>query len=73
MFSKVSESVRAYLRARANEEALMNLSDAALDDIGLTRGAVSELRTGSAPARPEAVSVAPLFAALAFPGALQTA
>ncbi|CAO4144909.1 DUF1127 domain-containing protein [Methylorubrum aminovorans] len=73
MFSKVSESVRAYLRARANEEALMNLSDAALDDIGLTRGAVSELRTGSTPARPEAVSVAPLFATLAFPSALQTA
>ncbi|HEV2545141.1 MAG TPA: DUF1127 domain-containing protein [Methylobacterium sp.] len=73
MFSKVSESVRAHLRARANEEALMNLSDAALDDIGLTRGAVSELRIGSEPARPEAVSVAPLFAALAFPSALQGA
>ncbi|MGN7126104.1 DUF1127 domain-containing protein [Methylorubrum populi] len=73
MFSKVFESVRAHLRAKADEEALMSLSDAALDDIGLTRGAVSELRTGSDPVRPEAVRVAPLFAALAFPTALQGA
>ena len=51
MFSKVFESVRAHLRARADQEALMNLSDAALDDIGLTRGALSELRTGPETAR----------------------
>lgn len=73
MFSKVFESVRTHLRARADEEALMNLSDAALDDIGLTRAAVSELRAGFEPARPEATAIAPLFAALAFPVTLQTA
>jgi uncharacterized protein YjiS (DUF1127 family) len=73
MFSKVFESVRAHLRARADQEALMNLSNAALDDIGLTRGALSELRTGPETARPGAVSVAPLFATLAFPTALQSA
>jgi len=73
MFSKFLESVRTHFRARADEEALMNLSDAALDDIGLTRGAVSELRTGSEPARPEVMAITPLFAALAFPTALQGA
>ena len=37
MFAKVFESVRATRRARAATEALAGLSDAALDDIGLTR------------------------------------
>lgn len=73
MFNKVFESVRAHLRARVEEETLMDLSDAALDDIGLTRGALSALRTGAELAYAEERTIAPLFAALAFPVTLQAA
>ncbi|MEH3118240.1 MAG: DUF1127 domain-containing protein [Methylorubrum populi] len=72
MFGKVFESVRVHLRARADEEALMSLSDEALADIGLTRAALSGLRTRSEPARAEKAGEPP-FMAFAFPAALQRA
>lgn len=71
MFSKVFESVRAHRRAWAEEEMLRDLSDEALADIGLIRDGLSELRTGSKPAPRQGRTVAPLFAALAFPVTLQ--
>lgn len=73
MFGKVFESVRAQLRARANEEALMDLSDSALADIGLSRAALPGLRSRIEPAPVEAKASEPLFMAFAFPMALQRA
>ncbi len=73
MFSKFFEGARAHLRARAEEETLTNLSDAALADIGLTRAALSGLRTRSEPAHVEVKASEPLFMASTFPMVLQRA
>ena len=73
MFGKIFESVRARLRARADEEILANLSDAALADIGLTRAALPGLRSRIEPAPVEAKASEPLFMVFAFPMALQRA
>ncbi|SOR28397.1 protein of unknown function [Methylorubrum extorquens] len=73
MFGKVFESVRARLRARADEEALMDLSDAALADIGLNRAALPGLRSRIEPAQVEAKAGETLFLSFAFPMAIQRA
>ncbi|WP_244573343.1 DUF1127 domain-containing protein [Methylorubrum populi] len=73
MFGKVFESVRARLRARAEEEVLANLSDAALADIGLTRAALPGRRSRLEPAPLDAKAGEPLFMTFALPMALQRA
>ena len=73
MFGKFLESIRARLRAREDEEALANLSDAALADIGLTRGDLVDLQIATAPARTEQAAAEPFLAGLAFPAAARFA
>ncbi|MFY9291329.1 MAG: DUF1127 domain-containing protein [Methylorubrum rhodinum] len=60
MFIKLTEGVLSYLRARETEAALADLSDAALDDIGLTRAEI-----GRRPVQPEAA-----FPAISLTGSL---
>lgn len=60
MFIKLTEGLLSYLRAKEVEVALADLSDAALDDIGLTR---AEL--GRRPVQPEAA-----FPAISLTGSL---
>ncbi|AMB46950.1 hypothetical protein Y590_18580 [Methylobacterium sp. AMS5] len=73
MFGNIFESVRAQLRARANEEDLMDLSDAALADIGLSRAALPGPRFRIEPAPVEAKASETLFMSFAFPMAIQRA
>ncbi|GJE76922.1 DUF1127 domain-containing protein [Methylorubrum suomiense] len=62
MFIKITESVLSYLRTKEMEVALADLSDAALDDIGLTRVDLGRLTVTEEIVLPEiARSSAPLF------------
>lgn len=51
MFTKLVDSVNAYFRSRETERQLNSLSDAALADIGLTRGGIADVCTRREPLR----------------------
>lgn len=73
MFIKLTEGVLAYLRAKEIEVALADLSDAALDDIGLTRSDLGRVSVQPQAARPEAARVTGLPFALTFAPMAQAA
>lgn len=62
MFIKMMESALSYLRAKETEFALADLSDAALDDIGLSRADLGRLPVRAEIILPEiARPAAPVF------------
>ncbi|WP_407518854.1 hypothetical protein [Methylobacterium oryzisoli] len=53
MLTKLIEGVKVSIQAREFESALKALSDATLDDIGLTRPGIASLYSRPAPVRPK--------------------
>ncbi len=74
MLKKMIVDIRSYFQAHDLQNTLTDLSDAALDDIGLTRTDISGLSARFEPVPREAASDRdPLFASLAFPLGVQSA
>ncbi len=73
MFIKLTEGLLAYLRAKEMEVALADLSDAALDDIGLIRADLGRVSVQPETARLETVGLTGSLFAMPFAPMAQAA